>query len=70
MSDHEENECQIVGCNLPSCEESLDYAMMCREHYILWLEVQIPLEDHPESCICSLHPKLKKNQISILSKLN
>lgn len=70
MSDHDENDCQIIGCYLPACEESLDYAMMCREHYIAWLEVQIPLEDHPENCICTLHPKSKKIQIPFFAKSN
>ena len=49
------NECQIVDCQEPACEKSLDYAMMCEEHYIGWLEDRVMLEDHPDDCPCSYH---------------
>jgi len=46
--------CQIVSCQKKIHPDTESYAMMCKPHWILWLQDKVMLEDHPEECPCEV----------------
>ena len=46
--------CQLIGCDKKIHPATEDYAMMCYEHWVSWLEDRVMPEDHPEDCPCEV----------------